>query len=177
MNWSLRDFEVYPDPLDGYAAFAFKAPYHQYFVDRIKAEVPSRSRQWNPSTKAWTVRAGMVPKVCKIVREVYGVDVNPAYNPKWAEIKAEEWPNAGDIFEDRETSWPPPPPPTPKRPTAKTSEAHAELHLLSSAPWPVVKAAYKAMAILCHPDQGGSSEEMAKLNATFAELKKRYGEE
>lgn len=47
-----------------------------------------------------------------------------------------------------------------------------ELGLLPSAHPAVVKAAYRALVLLRHPDRGGSEEEMKRLNAAYLKLQK-----
>ena len=44
------------------------------------------------------------------------------------------------------------------------------LHLLDDAPLEVVKAAYKALARIYHPDNGGSEAKMAELNTAYSEI-------
>jgi hypothetical protein len=60
--------------------------------------------------------------------------------------------------------------PTPNR---GADPAFPELHLLPPAPPELVAAAYRAVALLRHPDRGGSMAAMQKLNAAFGELKVR----
>jgi preprotein translocase subunit Sec63 len=44
------------------------------------------------------------------------------------------------------------------------------LHLQTSAPLVVVKAAYKALAHLHHPDKGGSPEAFTQINNAYVEI-------
>lgn len=48
--------------------------------------------------------------------------------------------------------------------------SHAVLHLLPSAPAEVIKAAYRAMSLIHHPDRGGSTEAMARINDAMDKL-------
>jgi curved DNA-binding protein CbpA len=41
---------------------------------------------------------------------------------------------------------------------------------LPSAPPEVVKAAYRALAVLNHPDKGGETEVMQRINAAYRRL-------
>ncbi len=77
-----------------------------------------------------------------------------------------EW-IGGATYEDYEAECPPPytPPPRPK-----PVDPYKTLHLLPSAPPEVVKAAYKALAMKLHPDHGGDTEEMQRLNAAYRRL-------
>ena len=58
---------------------------------------------------------------------------------------------------------------------APKSEADpfAALYLLPSAPVEVVKAAYRALATLHHPDHGGDVEKMKAINAAYSEATQR----
>jgi hypothetical protein len=50
---------------------------------------------------------------------------------------------------------------------------YTTLHLLPSAPWPVVDAAYRQLARIHHPDAGGDTEGMQKINAAFDRVKSK----
>jgi hypothetical protein len=54
--------------------------------------------------------------------------------------------------------------------------AFATLHLLPDAPLEVVRAAYKALARLHHPDYGGSVQRMQSVNAAFDEIMQTMSE-
>ena len=56
-------------------------------------------------------------------------------------------------------------PPREHRP--KNIDPYATLYLLPTAPAAVIKAAYKALAVLNHPDKGGDTEAMQRINAAF----------
>lgn len=45
------------------------------------------------------------------------------------------------------------------------------LHLLPSAPPEVVDAAYRAMAKIFHPDAGGATNDMQRINAAYDAIK------
>lgn len=46
-------------------------------------------------------------------------------------------------------------------------DAYAALHLLPSAPPDLVQAAYRVIAKQAHPDRGGSTEAMQRVNAAY----------
>ncbi len=49
--------------------------------------------------------------------------------------------------------------------------AHATLHLLPSAPPELIRAAFKCLAQLVHPDKpGGDTEAMQRINAAYRKL-------
>ncbi len=59
-------------------------------------------------------------------------------------------------------------PPREHRP--KPIDAYQTLHLLPTAPAAVIKAAYKALAVLNHPDHGGDTAAMQRINDAFRKL-------
>jgi len=75
------------------------------------------------------------------------------------------WSNDDDDWDDDEPSTPPP--------LRKTDPSYATLHLLPSAPPELVDAAYRCLARLHHPDTGGSTTTMQRLNAAHGALKTR----
>jgi DnaJ-class molecular chaperone len=56
---------------------------------------------------------------------------------------------------------------------AELVAAYRELHLLPSAPPVVVTAAYKALSKLAHPDKGGTTRQMQRVNEAYGTLAKR----
>jgi hypothetical protein len=52
-------------------------------------------------------------------------------------------------------------------------DAYAALHLQPGAPHSVVKAAYRALAHLHHPDTGGDPGAMTRINAAYAAIQQR----
>lgn len=53
------------------------------------------------------------------------------------------------------------------------TNAYATLHLLPTAPPELVKAAYRCLAMMNHPDVGGDTETMQQLNIAYAQLSAR----
>lgn len=54
---------------------------------------------------------------------------------------------------------------------AATSD-HAKLYVTADAPAEVIRAAYRALASLNHPDKGGNTETMQSINGAYDRLKK-----
>lgn len=61
--------------------------------------------------------------------------------------------------------------PVPRKPVA--ASAYATLYVTENAPREVIIAAHRALASTHHPDRGGDTEVMARINAAFQELKKK----
>ncbi len=73
-----------------------------------------------------------------------------------------------------------PPPRTPPRAARSPpprAQAHATLFVTPDAPPEVIRAAYKALAMLYHPDLGGDSERMVELNRAYETLVGKTGPE
>jgi DnaJ-domain-containing protein 1 len=67
---------------------------------------------------------------------------------------------------EQKRTQPPPREPRTSKPQ-KLLEACKTLCITPDAPAPVVKAAYRALAQLHHPDAGGKTETMQKINAAY----------
>ena len=52
---------------------------------------------------------------------------------------------------------------------------YGTLFLLPSAPDELVKSAYRLLSMSYHPDRGGTTEQMSKLNSAYDEIKKERG--
>lgn len=52
------------------------------------------------------------------------------------------------------------------------SGPHSKLYLLNNAPIEVVKAAYRALSLLHHPDHGGDEERMKEINNALDKILK-----
>jgi hypothetical protein len=55
------------------------------------------------------------------------------------------------------------------------SDAYSKLGLVSTAIWEVCEAAYRALAKLNHPDNGGNVEVMQNINSAWDEIKTMRG--
>jgi len=62
--------------------------------------------------------------------------------------------------------------PTPA-PGHQLGNAYATLHLLPTAPPELVKAAYRCLAMMNHPDRGGDTQDMQRINGAYARLSTR----
>ena len=74
-----------------------------------------------------------------------------------------------EAYADPEAEWTPPPPPRPPR--SKALDPHATLWLLPGAPPELVRAAFKCLATIYHPDKPtGDEEKMKELNSAYRRL-------
>ena len=128
----------------------------------IIRELPSYSRVWAPAEKCWVISDLSIDQ---LVARWPTIDLRRMV----ADVRA------GKSQQQEKRKTPPPPPPPPKRPRADiprdlmvpvdVRDAFAVLHLLPSAPLEVVKAAYKALALLHHPDHHPGPEAHTRMVA------------
>ena len=127
-------------------------PYDKGLIHRLKAEIPPPCRTFDERTKTWTV---FQPHVMAAVGIVYD------YFPDL-------------IIEDgtgSRASWRSSTRSTKK--DTRTDPDYAALHLLPTAPDPLVDAAYRCLARLHHPDAGGDTTAMQQLNAAHEAIRAR----
>jgi hypothetical protein len=115
--------------------------YDQGFVEALKASVPHPHRRWHPDTKLWWVSDIYFSTVLRL-------------GHRWF-----------DEVQDRTQG----PESKPTTPSALTNP-HSVLYLLPNAPEPVIRAAYKALAKMNHPDIGGDPERMKLINWAYEQL-------
>jgi DnaJ-like protein len=116
-------------------------------IESLKAIIPAFARSYDPDLRCW-----------KIFEKHY----------------LKEWLEALDYFSDVKVEWA-----STKRqyqaPPRKAwvdpkAEAFKALHLLPSAPPELVKAAYKTLALLHHPDRVGDHSKMIEVNTAYDTL-------
>lgn len=136
-------------------------------VDQIKA-LPSHRRKWDPRLKYWSIfgeeRAYQLAEICAAYLDVE-VEHYLA-QPDWLLDRATWIENRGwesDRFGNKRREEPA---------RAGSSGAYAVLHLGSDAPPELVKAAYRTLARIHHPDAGGDPERMKAINNAYEELTK-----
>lgn len=118
-------------------------PYSAYVVERLKTEIPAPCREYDPTRKLWTIHAPYIAPAVAIVRAAY------------PDVQIESVGGA-------HVSEP-----------AAIDPDYRVLHLLPTAPPELVETAYKCLARLHHPDTGGSTEAMQRLNAAVAVIRER----
>jgi hypothetical protein len=138
-----QDFHVKLQSGDSYV---FKS-----LIDALKNFVSPVYRKYEPNARKWVVGEPATESFrswLSYARATFGAQV--------------QW--IGETYEDPEAEWTPPPP------KPKAVDPYVTLHLLPSAPPEVVKAAYRALAVLNHPDKGGDEEAMKRLNEAYGRL-------
>ncbi len=122
-------------------------------IEALKDYVPACHRVYVPDRKTWRVDAYAHDELhgwLAYARSTFNAQV------QWI---------GGETDADPDAEWRPPP----SKP--KTSDPYTALWLLPGAPPEVVKAAYKALATLHHPDKpGGDDERMRAINSAYQQL-------
>jgi len=133
--------------------------YNRRFMDWLKMGVrPDSYRVYDPVDKVWKVHLKRLSLVLNFARRHFA-QVNYQVLPDWIQIQIA----SEKAQEPRQTLWD----------TTRPADPYATLYLLPTAPWEVVRAAYKALAVSCHPDHGGSTEAFQRINSAYQELEKR----
>ena len=145
---------------------ALFSPYDKDFVNDLKKIGDRSMRKWDPDNKAWIIRTAIFEDVHQLLDD---------YFPH------EEWAVADDAKDaiqmvyhkqvnpgGAQATSAPVGPPTSYGP-------YATLYVNDSAPDAVVKAAYKALSRMYHPDLGGDPKAMGTVNAAFEDIKKKRG--
>jgi hypothetical protein len=148
-------------PSDDGTGYHIWFKYHESLVAAIK-EVPFLYRSWDAEEKLWYVDNAWFKDACRYldaaVARVAGSSQGAGRERKTNQKRVYE----EQRREQRQDTW--------NRPTANSdpiAAAFRTLYLLPEAPLPVVKAVYRALALLRHPDTDGSHEQMRDLNLAY----------
>jgi hypothetical protein len=129
----------------------------QFAISELKSVVPADYRRYEPDKKIWLISASLfVEDWLDVLRMRLDVEVERV--------------GARQTYHHRrqEQKWQPPPPPT-----QSIALPFATLHLLPDAPPEVVKASYKALAKIYHPDVRGDSAKMVEINRAYETITRR----
>jgi len=127
--------------------------YNKRFAEFMKSGItPLSYRRWVADKKYWEVHVSKLARVVVVARRYFG-HVDYSELPGGLQIELAIRMSA---FDDVEAP--------PKR-TASTP--HDVLYLLPTAPIEVVKAAYRALALIHHPDRGGDEEILKEINSAY----------
>ena len=133
------------------AAYRISVPYHEAFIDFLKATVPAGKRAFDPSTKIWTFE------------ESYLQLIETAAKAIWS-------PTEINIVTRAQTAQ--------NLPATATASPLASMceQFVRALPYEAAKKAYQIAAMQLHPDRGGSAEQMSLLNVSWSRLEKElYG--
>jgi hypothetical protein len=123
----------------GVKIFAADTNAFTYAISELKEIIPVAFRNYEPTKKTWIITDWeRLDEWISEMRSVYAVEIE----------------------DDSEQPSRPPPP-------QSIASPFQTLYLLPNAPPEVVKASYKALAKIHHPDARGSSEKMIEINRAF----------
>ncbi len=127
-------------------------------VSTLKSFIPATLRGYTPATRQWFVDEDATTQMRRWLS--YAETMTGA-RVEWI---------GGEAYEDYEAECPPPlNTPPPARP--KALDPHATLWLLPGAPPELVRAAFKCLATIYHPDKPtGDEEKMKELNSAYRRL-------
>ena len=117
--------------------------YNPEVVEDLKFDLPTYSRSWDPDRRAWRISEDVFDEVKRIFRTYDYYIYNTPKDPPGNH---------------------PPPAEPPALP------AHRVLHVAADAPPEVIRAAYRAMSKLHHPDTGGDEVRMKEINDAWEKL-------
>jgi hypothetical protein len=159
----------------GRTSARFYTTYNPAFIAAIKEVVPWTMRKWNPADKCWEVGGAYVRDLIERANDFFDkVDVVDPPDDPWKR-RAEEAEREAENQRARAEYY---------RRLAENShngagrEPYATLCVVESAPVSVIKAAYRALALLYHPDTSkhpNATAEMQRINAAFEEVRKLKG--
>lgn len=161
---------VKPRISKAFGMLALETPYNEDYVECLKYCVPPQDRQWDPNSRLWLVSKRYYGFALHTLRHFFGGAFIDSVGGL-EEAQAEDWKEKFDVWiagsakrqkqEKRGAA----------RPTKSDDGAYAVLFVRNNAPAAVIKAAYRALSVIYHPDKGGDVEMMQRLNAAYDELK------
>lgn len=131
-------------------------PYLAELIDELKCTVPYQAQAYDPSTKTWTISMLYAPAAVRLLKR-YFPQTKVLYYRDDHDPFAEE-----DPFDE-----------PPRYSANSKNDPFAVLYLLPTAPRCVVEAAYRALALREHPDHGGDTTVMQRINSAVEQCRKR----
>jgi hypothetical protein len=126
----------------GVKIFAADTNAFTYAISELKGIIPVAFRNYDPTKKTWIITDWeCLDEWIGELRSVY-------------EIETE--------YDNEQPNRPPPP--------QSIASPFQTLYLLPNAPMEVVRASYKALAKIHHPDARGNSEKMIEINRAYETL-------
>ena len=120
-------------------------------VSTLKSFIPAGLRGYTPATRKWFIDEDATDQMRRWI----------SYAETMIGARV-EWQTSSDRKREK------PPEPPPAKP--KASDPHTTLWLLPGAPAELIKQAYRVLAKLNHPDHGGDTEAMQRINDAYRRL-------
>lgn len=128
--------------------WALRCDYNADLVADLKAHIPYRQRKWIPESREWWFHNAVIVDVMLLAERYCG-------RVRHAERRGPS---------GRGPAGSPPFLP------ADLAAAYRTLYLTPDAPAEVIKAVYRTLSKIHHPDSGGSTSDMQRLNAAYDRL-------
>jgi len=129
-----------------------KVPYSPNYVADLKATISWKLRQWSPSEKVWMVDPSCLDEAIEVAKRHFPNTVIMNGSP---DATAAAGPVERDPLED--------------------GTYGTMANLLRAASNDGVKRVYKALAADLHPDRGGDSDTMRRLNTAWDRIRMERG--
>lgn len=145
----------------------FRFAHNERFLNYIQYGIrPLSYRRWNPNKKRWDIHKNkFLPAVGMGKRFFNHVDYSLVPDP--LQILIVKFLKEHSEFYAR-APWDPG--------GVEEADPYSVLHLLPTAPWRVVQAAYRALAFELHPDRGGDPAKFRVVDEAYRQLKARQEE-
>lgn len=122
-------------------------------IESLKLNINYRKRKWDPTGKRWLFHADMIDDVAFVLDSfgvAYTIDDQQSQRTNGRHRQTSERPSTALLTRQ---------------------QAAAELYLLPDAPPDVITAVFRVLAKQYHPDMGGDTEQMQRLNAAMEALR------
>lgn len=127
-------------------------------IESLKDYISPHERRYDPSKRQWLINSAAFDDISlwtEYAQQTFAARV------EWSVLNKKEQRTHGSSKRAYK-------PHTPVK-----ADFYATLHLQPTAPPELIRAAYKCLAMKHHPDHGGSTEVMQKLNQAYAVLEAR----
>jgi len=123
------------------------------FIDFLRYGIkPATYRRWEPAKKSWYVHWQRLPMVAHAAR---------------VHFDAVDWSRLSDQLQMHIASTKS----VGNTPSASKATPYTLLHVTEDAPMAVIRAAYKALAVIHHPDRGGDTAKMAEITTAYDNIR------
>jgi hypothetical protein len=139
--------------------YRFSFPFDAQVVEELKRRIPAHARQWDKVSKQWAIDPPYHRPMHALLCGHFGWFPElptEGPDPEVERLRAE-------VCRLREQLR--------QAEAVRIPEGYKTLHLLPSAPPEVISAAHKALVRLHHPDAGGDTLTMQKINAAADDLR------
>jgi len=156
------------------------SPFNRDWIDDMKGMVPYPQRRWNQEAKMWWIGDKFVRKILSLTEQYFGPcspgsldgfqePPHPHVREGKQSSKKQQWSSNQQSSNQQSSSS--------FRDDLFTNVRHLSdyrtLYLVDTAPFEVIKASYKTLSHIYHPDRGGDPEMMIAINNAYERLKRK----